>query len=98
MNAFGVVFQAVIKPEEFDYSSILIYFHGVIDVAYWPIYGQLTVLDDINNQTCISKKEPCIDHVSYTFIYLVLMLYMIIGHVFLLNLIIAMFRLEINSN
>jgi hypothetical protein len=96
MNAFGVVFQAVLKPESFEISSIWIYFHEIIDVSYWPIYGELSILQDINNRTCITNKDQsCIDHVSYLFIYYLLAFYMIIGHVLLLNLIIAIFRFKI---
>jgi hypothetical protein len=96
MNAFGVVYQAIVKPENFEIGSILIYFKEYIDVSYWPIYGELSILQDINNRTCITNEDSsCIDNVSHVFIYLLLMLYMVIGHVLLLNLIIAIFRFKI---
>ena len=98
MNAFGVVFQAIVKPEHFEFSSSMKYLRNTINVAYWPIYGELQVLDDIKNQSCSAKDEPCIDDFSYGFIYVLLMIYMIFGHVLLLNLIIAMFRSENDFN
>jgi hypothetical protein len=96
MNAFGVVFQGVIEPENFEIRSILIYLRDVINVAYWPIYGELSILQDLNNRTCFTNVDPsCIDHLSYIFLYVLLMFYMIIGHILLLNLIIAIFRFKI---
>jgi hypothetical protein len=99
MNAFGSVFQAIVKPETFELSYILKYLRNNIILPYWPIYGELKVLDEINNKTilyhsCSVNDESCIDFYSYGFIYFLFMIYMMIGNVLLLNLIIAMFRFE----
>ena len=92
MNAFGVVFQTIVKPENFELISILKYFPDTINAAYWPIYAELKVLEDMNNASCSAKEKPCMDIFSNIFIYLLFMVYILFGHVLLLNLIIAMFR------
>ena len=69
---------------------------NLIDKAYWPIYGEMKILDEIDpEETCSSldlKGQPCPEKSGIVFSYIGLMIYMIIVNVLLLNLLIAMFR------
>ena len=68
----------------------------VIDRGYWPIYGELKLLDEIEkiedeNRACLPQDGSCTEKVAITFSYVGLMIYMILGNVLLINLLIAMF-------
>jgi hypothetical protein len=69
---------------------------NLIDKAYWPLYGEMKILDEIDpEETCQIldlKGQPCPEKSGIIFSYIGLMLYMIIVNVLLLNLLIAMFR------
>jgi len=71
---------------------------SLIDKAYWPLYGEMKILEEIDSEeTCSSltlKGEPCPEQSGIVFSYVGLMIYMIIVNVLLLNLLIAMFRFE----
>jgi hypothetical protein len=68
----------------------------VLNKAYWPIYGDLKVLDEIeyntDEETCSASEDGCPDSIGSTYSYISLMVYMIIANVLLINLLIAMFR------
>ena len=61
----------------------------VIDVSYWPIYGQVDILEKIYE--CLEASD-CETYLDYYITFVFLMVYMIISSVLLLNLLIAMFR------
>ena len=65
----------------------------IIDIAYWPIYGEMKVLDKINEQYEAIKEDSYYSE-TLTIIssYAGLMAYMILVNVLLVNLLIAMFR------
>jgi hypothetical protein len=90
--AFGVSLQAIIFPGDTFTPKIFI---EILNIAYWPIYGEISILGAINNETCLksgSTKPPCLDSFTYVASYMMLMLYMVIASVLLINLLIAMFR------
>ena len=66
---------------------------SLIDKAYWPLYGEMTILEEINNpdDQC-SANDTCPETTGIYFSYIALMIYMLIANVLLLNLLIAMFR------
>lgn len=83
--------QAIIEPYS-EHSFNVIF--DILDKAYWPIFGELKVLETISNDTC--KEHPndpaCLSPSNYAVSYLLLMIYMIGASVLLINLLIAMFR------
>ena len=91
--AFGIPLQAIIRPEQSSFS-----FETLIDIfnnAYWPIYGEMKVLEDIVLQNCSDSNSTtgCLSETISKFSsYALLMIYIIIASVLLLNLLIAMFR------
>ena len=90
--AFGVALQASLFPGDGFSPKI---FLEIIHVAYWPIFGEISILEAIHNETCIesgSTEPPCLDTFTYTSTYILLMVYMVIANVLLINLLIAMFR------
>jgi hypothetical protein len=62
----------------------------VISIAYWPIYGQIGILEKLDK--CHENIEKCANFKEVNVIYILLMIYMIIACVLLVNLLIAMFR------
>lgn len=65
-------------------------FIDIFNNAYWSIYGQLDVVEEMNK--CYENpEEKCDNEIPLIISYGVLMLYMGISSVLLLNLLIAMF-------
>lgn len=65
----------------------------LIDKAYWPIFGELGILDELSLDDCEpSETVTCPEKSGVVYSYIVLMLYIIIANVVLINLLIAMFR------
>ena len=65
----------------------------IIDIAYWPIYGEMKVLDKINEQYDEIKDDSYYSEtITIVSSYAGLMAYMILVNVLLVNLLIAMFR------
>jgi hypothetical protein len=65
----------------------------LIDKAYWPIFGEVRILDEINAvelDDCSDDTCPSTSGVIYS--YVTLVIYIIIANVLLINLLIAMFR------
>jgi hypothetical protein len=85
--AFGISLQAILSPQGASNSNV---FLDILDIAYWPIYGEIKVLETIQNDKCVGSE--CLDSLSYGFSYMLVMVYMFMSSVLLLNLLIAMFR------
>ena len=85
--AFGISLQAILSPHGESSSNLLL---DILDIAYWPIYGEIKVLSKFENDACVGEK--CLDSLSFGFSYMLVMVYMFISSVLLLNLLIAMFR------
>ena len=65
---------------------------SILNKAYWPIYGEMKILDELSE---CHKKHPediCPETSGVAFSFIALMLYMVIANVLLINLLIAMFR------
>lgn len=60
----------------------------MINKAYWPIYGEMKILDELTEEDEDNVPDPIGKYYSF----IALMIYMIIANVLLLNLLIAMFR------
>jgi hypothetical protein len=88
--AFGVTTQATLYPgNSLGYDL----FTSLINKAYWPIYGEMKILDDdIEGSACKDDPSKCPRQSGVVYSYIALMFYMIIANVLLLNLLIAMFR------
>jgi hypothetical protein len=68
-------------------------FQSLIDKAYWPIYGEMKILDELSaSQNCDNNdSSECPSKSGTVYSYLALLVYMVIAHVLLINLLIAMF-------
>jgi hypothetical protein len=65
----------------------------LIDKAYWPIFGELRILDEINVSHCdADSANACPSKTGIVYSYIFLIVYIIIANVLLINLLIAMFR------
>ena len=52
---------------------------SLIDKAYWPIYGEMKILDELEDkEDSCSKGEPCAEPSGVAFSYIFLMLYMVL--------------------
>lgn len=70
------------------HMSVKRLFQFIINNAYWPIYGEIKILDDLHNE---DETEPA-DPVGTGYSFILLMIYMIFVNILLVNLLIAMFR------
>jgi hypothetical protein len=67
----------------------------ILNKAYWPIYGEMKILDeisDVDEKVCMESEDGCPDSIGSTYSFISLMVYMVIANVLLINLLIAMFR------
>lgn len=89
--AFGVAFQLLLTPINAPNAKIIF---DVLSNTYWPIFGEITLLNKINNDKCdkTDPKKHCVDELSSSVSYVLLMIYMIIASVLLVDLLIAMVR------
>jgi transient receptor potential cation channel subfamily M protein 5 len=90
--AFGVTTQALLYPHN---ELNLKLFLSIIHKAYWPIYGEIKILEEdikLNSFDCDAKNTHCPEPISVIFTFFSLMIYMVIANVLLINLLIAMFR------
>jgi len=87
---FGIVTQATLHPNN-KFNVKL--FRDIINKAYWPIYGEMLILEEINDgDTAECKAEGnCPLESGIWFSYAALMVYMVVANVLLINLLIAMF-------
>lgn len=88
--AFGITTHAAMYPSnKYLVKTLKQIFHN----AYWAIYGDLSVLDEINKK-CEKDEEDCVEPQSagsvYSYIFLVF--YLIVANVLLVNLLVALFR------
>lgn len=70
--------------KKFDFELII----RMINKAYWPIYGEMKILEELTDNEC----TECPDIFGKYYSFIALMMYMIIANVLLINLLIAMFR------
>ena len=95
--AFGVALQAILAPAESFTPKIII---EILKISYWPIYGEISILDKVHNEECFNEKDDtsnrydqsCFDLPTHISSYILLMIYVTIASVLLLNLLIAIFR------
>ena len=90
--SFGIAFIAILSPGPVTFYELFI---KIFYLAYWPIHGEITVLEKIYNETCFdngNKESECLDFVSFNASFFLLIIYMVIASVLLLNLLIAIFR------
>lgn len=86
---FGVTTQATLYPGNELNLSLL---RSVLNKAYWPIYGEMKILEEIEECPSDDQNVSCPETSGIAFSYVALMVYMIIANVLLINLLIAMFR------
>lgn len=66
---------------------------SLINKAYWPIYGEIFIMSEINWETnCTEGTENCPTKSGSYYSFVFLIIYMIIANVLLLNILIAIFR------
>lgn len=68
-------------------------FRNLIDKAFWPIFGEMKILDELTDLDSCQEENNCPEEYGIVYSYLALMFYMIFANILLLNLLIAMFRL-----
>jgi hypothetical protein len=86
--AFGIALQAILYPGDKFTPKIFI---EIFNMAYWPIYGEMGILEIIKKDKC-EDGEICLDSATQASSFMLLMIYMVIANVLLINLLIAMFR------
>ena len=90
--AFGITMQSILfHHDSFKLHNLL----QLFNIAYWPIYGEISILSTIYNETCLengSNEPPCLDSITVYSSYILLMIYMLFAGVMLINILIAMFR------
>jgi len=64
---------------------------SIFNKAYWPIYGEMKILDELDACTP-DEHTKCPETSGVAFSFIALMIYMVIANVLLINLLIAMFR------
>lgn len=66
---------------------------NLVNKAYWPIYGEMQILEEINDRDrCLKENEDkCPTESGTYYSYIALIAYMVIANVLLINLLIAMF-------
>lgn len=62
----------------FDFSLL----KKIIDKAYWPIFGEIYLLDEINSDRgeCSADEKSCASEFGVAYSYAFLILYMILGN------------------
>ena len=76
-----------------DNEANMLLVKKLIDKAYWPIFGDLRIIDELTLQDCKPNATvQCPEKSGVVYSYIVLMIYIIIANVVLINLLIAMFR------
>ncbi len=86
--AFGIALQSILFPGNLLTPKI---FLEIFNMAYWPIYGEMGILEIIKSDKC-QDGEFCLDQMTKAASFVFLMVYMVIANVLLINLLIAMFR------
>jgi ABC-type multidrug transport system fused ATPase/permease subunit len=89
VSSFGIATQATLYPKSPGNLNLV---KGIINKAYWPIYGDMKIFDDLDNENCANNPEGCPEPTGVIFSYIALMIYMAIANLLLINLLIAMFR------
>ena len=66
---------------------------NLINKAYWPIYGEMQILEEImGRDECLKEqRDDCPTQSGTYYSYIALVGYMVIANVLLINLLIAMF-------
>jgi hypothetical protein len=98
MLTFGVFAQALINSNEKLGLGRLV--HNVFNKAFWPIFGDFTILEKYIYSNCssgngvddVDEKKDCITSASHICVYIGLMVYIIFANVLLLNILIAIFK------
>ncbi len=89
MLAFAISVHSILYPQnEFNFETIL----KVLHMGYWTIFGEIVILDDLNNKNCKENPTNCLEPTGTFVSSLILMAYMIISAVLLINMVIAMFK------
>ena len=66
---------------------------SILNKAYWPIFGEMKIFEEFNDEKCNETENGCPEQTGIDFSYIALLIYMMIANVLLINLLIAMFRL-----
>ena len=97
--AFGIALEANLTIGKNFKTTVT----SVFDFAFWPIFGEIEkVLDELEIRgRCVEAKQTnqtnstnCDGIVTIASSYLLLMVYMITATILLINLLIAIFRLD----
>lgn len=88
---FGVALQALLQPREnFTFSLFL----EILDIAYWPLYGEIKILDDLKEKISIFHGLPVLRYVSS---YFILIIYVALVSILLMNILIAIVKYNLKK-
>ncbi len=92
---FGVALQALLKPRDYFSFSLLFGIPAeILNIAYWPVYGEIKILDDL------TKSINAFDGVSvfrYYISYFILIFYVALDSILLMNILIAIFKYNLKN-
>jgi hypothetical protein len=92
---FGVALQALIQPRDYIRLSLLLEIPvEILNIAYWPIYGEIKILDDL------TKNINAYDGLSvarYFISYIILIFYVALAGILLMNILIAIFKYNLKN-
>jgi hypothetical protein len=96
--SFGVITHSSMYPNSKLNFNL---FKSMIYKAYFPIFGEMSILDDFEKSDQCSNNndshESCPQKSGVVFSFYILIFYMIIANVLLINLLIAMFSSTYNK-
>ncbi len=92
---FGVALQALLKPRDyFSFSLLLEIPIEILNITYWPIYGEIKILDDLT--TGIDRYDGLLVS-RYIVSLFILIIYVALAGILLMNILIAIFKYNLKN-
>ena len=95
MFSFGISLHSIFFPQiKLTASSSLDTIVRIFKIAYLPMFGEVSILEEFQKNTCASNEtdsDNCRTSSEQITGFFMIMVYMIISSVLLLNIIIALF-------
>ncbi len=93
---FGVALQALLKPRDYFSLSLLLEIPvEIFNIAYWPIYGEIKILDDLTKNLNYFEWLSVLRYVPS---YFVLIIYVALASILLINILIAIFKYNLKNS
>ncbi len=92
---FGVALQALLKPRDYFSLSLLLEIPiEILNITYWPIYGEIKILDDLTEK--INGFDGLLVS-RYIVSFFILIIYVALASILLINILIAIFRYNLKN-